>query len=312
MANLGYIQVTRLCNQECRFCSNPPTKNTISYDEGVQEIQYLLKNGYDGIIFTGGEPTLCENLPQFIQYCCEKKIHCRMITNGQKISDMRYLNVLKDAGLKHLGLSVYSVKPEVQAFLSQNKNSLKNILKALKNIEKSGGITVDIITVINKYNADHLSENVRFLTGHFPFLNHFIWNNLDPTMNRATENPDTIPKLWEFEVELKKAVNFLEQSKKTYRVEKVPLCYMDGFEHASTETRKIVKNEERAVFFLDDKGLVRQKSFEHQKADCCKICTLNEICAGLYEGGKYYSLEELYPVYKDKRAIVKKILNEAT
>lgn len=308
MANLGYIQVTRLCNQECRFCSNPQNKNTLSYAEGIREIDRLLEMGYDGVIFTGGEPTLSDDLPQFIAYCTNKNLSCRVITNGQKIADIAYLLKLREAGLNHIHLSVYSVRPEVQAFLTNNKNSLKNILTALKNLQKTRDITVDINTVINKYNANHLSENVRFLSTHFPFLKHFVWNNLDPLMNRAAQNTDTLPRLADFEVELKKAVEILEEKGKSFRVERVPLCYMEGFEFASTETRKIVKHEERTVFFLDEKGCIRQENFEYGKSERCRVCTLKDICAGLYQMDVYYPSEELYPVFKDKESIRGKII----
>lgn len=309
MANLGYIQVTRQCNQECRFCSNPPTKNTLGYAEGIKEVQHFMRDGYEGVIFTGGEPTLSEDLPKFIQYCTKNGMTCRVITNGQKIADMDYLKKLIAAGLKHLHVSLYSVKPDVQAFLTQKKDSLKNILKALENIKNIGAISVDVNTVICKYNAGHLSENVKYLVLEFPFIKHFVWNNLDPLMNRAAENPDTIPRLVHFEVELKKAVQILIEKGKTFRVERVPLCYMEGFEYASTETRKIIKNEERAVFFLDEKGLICQKTFTYGKAACCNVCTLNGICAGLYEMDKYYSSSELYPVFRSTEKIRKMVLN---
>ena len=51
---------------------------------------------------------------------------------------------------------------------------------------------------------------------------------------------------------------FLHRNAKTFRAERVPLCYMRRFPWASTETRKIIKEEERSIRFLDDKGLVRQ------------------------------------------------------
>jgi hypothetical protein len=36
---------------------------------------------------------------------------------------------------------------------------------------------------------------------------------------------------------------------------------MPGFEHCSTETRKIIKQENRPIFFLDEKGLMKQENF---------------------------------------------------
>jgi len=313
VANLYYIQVTRECNQKCRFCSNPPNKRTLSLEQGRKLIDYYKRKGCHGLIFTGGEPTLSPILPDLIRYAQKRKIPHRMITNGQKLSDFGYLKQLKQAGLYHLHLSIYSIKDKIQSYLTRNPYSLKNILLALENLGKIGGITVDVNTVINHYNADHLFENVKFLLEHFPFIHHFVWNNLDPSTTRARRNKDTIPTLNEFEVNLHKAMVYLNENHKTFRVERVPLCYLQEFEYASTEARKIVKNEDRMTFFLDKRGFLKEKDWErkwgYSKAECCKVCSLISICPGLYRKDKYYSSKELHPVFVPKEEIINKILN---
>src|SRR5205085_3569188 len=159
-------------------------------------------------------------------------------------------------------------------FLTGVKGSHRLAMQALENLGAAGA-TVNINTVINMFNADHLDENVRAFTGRFPFIRHFVWNNLDPSMGRAETNRDTAHRLADFELSLARAMRFLHSTGRTFRVERVPLCYMTEFAHASTETRKIVKSEERIVHFLDEKGTVRQTSFVHPKAESCKHCTLN-------------------------------------
>jgi len=309
MANLGYIQVTRLCNQKCRFCSNPEREATLSIAEARALIDDFVARGYDGVILTGGEPTMHPALGDIIAYARQRGIHARIITNGQKLADPDLLQELVDRGLDHVHVSIQSPDPEVQAFLSCNPDSLARVLKTLENLGKAG-INVDINTTINHYNAGRLDILVRFLVEAFPFLHHFVWNNLDPSMNRATQNPDVIPKLWEFEVSLHRAMSFLERSGRTFRAEKVPLCYMAEFAWASTETRKIIKGEERIVRFLDEKGFVRETLFLHGKSDACRACRFDSICAGLYDMDIHYSSEELYPVFLDPEPVRERVLGE--
>ncbi|MFH0788472.1 MAG: radical SAM protein [Pseudomonadota bacterium] len=311
MANLAYIQVTRQCNQECRFCSNPPTQKKRSLDFFKNLIDFYSRKKYDGVIFSGGEPTLYPHLPELIHYAHKKNFPARIITNGQKTADPAYLASLKKAGLRHIGLSLYSDDASIQAYLTKNRESLKNIKKSLKNF-KYAGITVDIATVINKYNAGHLLRIVQWIVQDYPFVRHFVWNNLDPLMNRATRNKDTIPRLCDFELELFNAMSFLNAHHKTFRVERVPLCFMADFIPCSTETRKIVKNEERMVYFLDEKQLVRQKKWAHGKSHCCNVCSVTKLCAGLYQMDSFYSSEELYPLFFSKNAVLKNILNGKT
>lgn len=310
MVNFAYIQITRVCNQECRFCSNPPIDKIIPIKYAKSLIDTYIKNGYSGLILSGGEPTLYPHLEKLIAYATNKLFPVKLITNGQKTSDFKYLKLLVEAGLKHIILSIYSNKSDIQSFLTKNDNSLHSIIKTLENISKLN-IRVDIITVINKYNASHLSEIIKWLIERYPFIHHFIWNNLDPFMNRASINKDTIPRLNSFELELYKSMLFLNNSGRTFRVERLPLCYMAEFAHCSTETRKIVKKQERTIYFLDKRGLQFQKNWRYNKTDCCHICSLNEICAGLYDGGKSYSFDEIYPLFISKEDVIKRILIDA-
>lgn len=320
MANLAYIQITRRCNERCRFCSNPPYNASLPFSEGKNIIDGYIAKQYDGVIISGGEPTLSEDLPVYLQYCLEKKFYAKMITNGQRLSSFKYLQTLKEAGLYNLAISLYSHDAEMMAFLTEKKDALENIVKALHNLQAVGDMIVDINIVINKYNADHLSKIVEFVITGFPFVRHFVFNNLDPYQNWASVHTDTIPKLNDFELELHKALRFLEHNGKTFRVERVPLCYMTDYAHFSTETRRIVKAEGKAVYFLDARALWIQGALPNEshgdlkppyygKAKTCEVCSVKDICAGLYEMDNYYSSEELYPLFVDKEAIVKRILS---
>jgi len=310
MAEIAYLQLTRLCNQACRFCSNPENGKLIPLRRGKEWIDKFSRRGYAGLILTGGEPTLHPDLPKLIRHACLRRIPPRIITNGQKTSEPGFLETLAEAGLDHMHVSVYSCRPEVQAYLTTKKDSLECIERTLDEAGRLG-IRVDINTVINKYNADHLSDLVRWLIGRWSFIRHFVWNNLDPMMNRATQNPDTVPRLKDFEVELYRALREVDVSGRTFRVERVPLCYMADYAHCSTETRKIVKSEGRAIYFLDEKGIRVQNTrafFSYGKAGRCRDCPLDPICAGLYEMDKYYKSDELCPVFVSREVVVRRIL----
>ena len=303
------MQLVRHCNQYCRFCSNPATGWMLDLDTAKREIDDFKARGYFGVILTGGEPSLSEIVPEVTRYATDAGLHVRMITNGSRIAKPEIAKAFVDAGLRHYHVSIHSCREELEDFLTGVKGSFALAMAALENLGALG-VTVNINTVINKMNADHLDENVRYFTDRFPFLRHFVWNNLDPSMGRAETNRDTAHRLADFELSLARAMRFLHKSGRTFRVERVPLCYMTEFAHCSTETRKIVKSEERIVHFLDEKGTVRQTDFRHPKAECCKACTLDEICGGLFELGDHYDLAELYPVFVPKEDVVRKVLAE--
>jgi MoaA/NifB/PqqE/SkfB family radical SAM enzyme len=272
----------------------------------MRQAAQLKDAGYFGVILTGGEPTLHPELDTIVRRIGELGVHVRMITNGQKTAEAGVLSGLKEAGLEHLHVSVHSFRPEVQNHLTSNIDSFANLEKTFERIGRLK-MTCDVNTVICAQNADHLDETVKDITERFEFVRHFVWNNIDPKMNRVAENPHTVARLADLELSLLRAVKFLESTKRTYRIERLPLCYMADFAHASTETRKIIKGEERTVHFLDDKGEIRQIDFFHEKTGACRHCRFDSICAGLYDLGGAYDPAELYAVFLDPEEVVRRI-----
>jgi MoaA/NifB/PqqE/SkfB family radical SAM enzyme len=309
MANIGYIQIIRICNQHCLFCSNPENDKTLSLDNAKKQLLHLKNSGYQGVILTGGEPSLHPELLGIVRFASEQGIQVRMITNGQKTAESGMLEELKSAGLFHIHLSIHSMQEKVQNFLSKNDQSFANIVKTLDIVGKIG-LICDINTVICAQNADHLDQNVKTLINDHPSIRHFVFNNIDSKMNRVAENPDTVSSLAKMELSLHNAMEYIDNSGRTFRVERVPLCYMVEFAHCSTETRKIVKQEERTVHFLDEKQKVCQKDFFHQKTDRCQACSLDSICAGLYDLGGAYDPAELHAIFVDPQEIINRILSQ--
>jgi organic radical activating enzyme len=312
VANLGYVQVTRRCNQSCRFCSNPPSGTEITASEACARVDDLAARGYAGVILTGGEPTLVPWLTDVVRHASSRTIAPRIITNGHALADGPLLDELVAAGLRHLHLSLYSHDPAVHDALTRNPGSHGLGVRALERALARRGLSADVNCVIHRYNAGALDRFVAFVVDRFPAVRHIVFNNLDARMSRVAENRDTIPRLVEMEVSLARALRLADAHGLTFRVERVPLCFMAEWAHTSTETRKIVKDEERIVHFLDQKGMIRQqrRAFVHQKADVCAVCAVDSICAGLDGLGEFHDAGQLYPIFLDPAQIAARIRGE--
>jgi MoaA/NifB/PqqE/SkfB family radical SAM enzyme len=310
VANIGYIQVVRHCNHLCGFCSNPTTPYVHTFETMKVLVDDLVDRRYFGVILTGGEPSLHPELPRIARYAADRGLHVRMITNGWRMADPDFARAMAEAGLKIVHVSVYSVRPQVEEALRGTAGTLERAFAAVENAHRYG-VEVNINCVINKLNADHLDENVRHWLRHHGHIRHFVWNNLDPSMGRAEVNQaQYTPRLADFELSLARALRLLERSGRSFRVEKVPLCFMTEFAWASTETRKIVKGEERIVHFLDAKQTVRQTDWAHAYAPGCAVCSLRTICGGLFDRGHGYDPGELHPVFVSRDAVVARIIQD--
>jgi len=318
----GYLQVTRLCNNECVFCSNPEFESNPTLENLKNEIIEFKNNDITEIILTGGEPTISPHLFDTIDFISKNNLEIKMISNGVNLANIELVKKLKQHNLNNIHISIHHFKEDEAQKLSQKEGHLAKTLQGIKNCIDQD-INVNLNITINTLNTNDLSELIKFLTKKFPQVNHFIFNNLDPGnsdgkhQSRAGKNPWIVAKLNNIEKELSLTANILKRLNKTFRIERVPLCYMKGFEENSTETRKIVKNENYSCAFLRENSshetikikptnitdkLYRLKSKE------CDFCNLKSICAGVQkEYAELYGLSELSPSFENKEKIIDKI-----
>jgi organic radical activating enzyme len=73
----------------------------LSTDEWKSIIDKSWAFGIPQVIFTGGEPTLRQDLAELIQHAENNGQVTGLITNGYKLADQDYLNTLLQAGLDH-------------------------------------------------------------------------------------------------------------------------------------------------------------------------------------------------------------------
>jgi MoaA/NifB/PqqE/SkfB family radical SAM enzyme len=314
----GYLQITRDCNNDCLFCSNPAYKKNITLQSLKKEIHKLLELGINDLAITGGEPTTSDNLIPIIKYLKKINVKFKLITNGVKLENLEFCQNLYKVGLRKIHVSIHHYNEKKADQLSQKKGHFKKVLQGIQNCLNIG-LDLQTITTINSYNAKELDKLVIFLINKFPKLYHFVFNGLDPGMadcvnlSKAGENKFILPKFIDFELSLHKMVQILKSKNKTFRIERVPLCYMQGFEEFSTETRKKIKGERYICDFVNT-----QTNFELRqvpanvrkvKSDVCKFCFLNDVCVGLQkEYAQIYGRKELFPVFIDKNLIINKIL----
>ena len=308
----AYLQPTRRCNQKCVICSYPAFEKSASLEEVKNQIKLFKKQGAFGIIFTGGEPTLYPELPEAIEYCVSEGLEAKLTTNGQIMADEGYTKRLAEAGLQNINISLYSNKDEVQEQMTQTPGSLKNILKAIENVIKHIGFLSMNLT-ITSMNFDHLSETVRFLCGRYPEIHHYVFNYILIT-GCVKENTSTVPRLVLVEPHIKRTAQILKKYGKTFRMERVPLCYMDGFEDCSTETRILVKDQPYLLYLLREteveRGKVQGSSIKHDyvKPERCSVCFLEKICAGLEPRyAALYGTGEVFPSFKKVDKIIYRI-----
>ncbi len=88
------IALTYQCNNDCSHCYNARDRYFASLTEKdwYKVIDKIWELSIPHIVFTGGEPTLCEYLPDLIQYAENKGIITGINTNGRKLANDKFLS----------------------------------------------------------------------------------------------------------------------------------------------------------------------------------------------------------------------------
>jgi organic radical activating enzyme len=89
-----------------------PTKRVdreLTTEEWGQILDIAWREGIPHVTFTGGEPTLRDDLPDLIARAEKNGQVCGLLTDGLKLADKRYLHVLLNTGLDHL---LFLLQPE--------------------------------------------------------------------------------------------------------------------------------------------------------------------------------------------------------
>ena len=310
-----YINIDERCNENCVFCvvkgGNEGKFGSMNKDETKETIKKFMETGGENIVFTGGEPTLRDDLPEIIEYAEQFNIlhSISIITNGVRLSNKKYLNMLIEADKKNkMGfcVSLHSHKEEVSELLTNTKGTFKKTISGIENIIKKGK-RLSIYQVITSKNYKDILEFAKFLNEKYPEVKDITFAYPFPQGN-ALLNDWIYVKLSSLKPYLLRALEFLE--KKNYKISiatcgQFPLCTIPGFEEKILSP--LSQSEENISGVVGEKSFhefeMASKEWINQykgKSKECEKCILNKYCQGFWK--KYtdlFGFDGIQPINKD-------------
>jgi radical SAM protein with 4Fe4S-binding SPASM domain len=158
------LSVTFRCQNRCVHCYAGGSHETeeLSTGEWKQVIDRLYWAGVFILTFTGGEPTLREDLPELLSYGQKRGLVTGLITNGRSLVDEDYVRVLEESGLDFVQVTLESHKPKVHDLMTGVKGSWKETVAGIKNLIPTKIYTTTNST-LSKYNAGDFLDTLDFL-----------------------------------------------------------------------------------------------------------------------------------------------------
>jgi len=193
------LALTYRCNNNCAHCYNArersyPELETATWRAILDRVWELR---IPHVVFTGGEPTLRDDLVELVAYAQKLGLVTGLNTNARRLADEALMRNLVSAGLDHVQITVESFNPATHDQMVRASGAWEDSRAGLRNAVNSG-IYLMTNTTLLRDNAAELENILSFLAEErVPTvgLNALIYSGHGATVNSGLPEADLPPLL---------------------------------------------------------------------------------------------------------------------
>lgn len=284
------IKVTYRCNNRCIYCHAEPYRGLpdLPTAEIESRIRSAAGKGADLAVFSGGEPTLRNDLPALARAARRNGMAFGIITNGRRFVYPAFGGELARLGLRFAYVSFHSTDRTVHAQTTRT-DSLSQTLAAIENLVKLG-VEVVVNTVVTRLNLEGLAAVADRLAAIRPAKIKF---SLIEPKGAALENPPAIPPPGEAAAAIQEALRRgrSRHPGQAFGCEGLTPCLVGEFESLNDDltTNGFISCQETF-----DAAPGPPDYFNRAKPDNCLDCAHWPRCPGIFTG--YLSRSPLPPL----------------
>ena len=158
------LAITYRCSNDCSHCYNarPRDYPELSAKDWHHILDLLWIIGIPHIVFTGGEPTLRDDLPELIAHAEQNGQITGINTNGRRLSNRKYVEILVKAGLDHVQITLESDNPEIHDAMVNTRGAWKQTVAGIQNVLETPLYIMTNTTMLSN-NSPSLGQTLEFL-----------------------------------------------------------------------------------------------------------------------------------------------------
>ena len=178
-----YVEVTMhfRCNLRCEHCMIEETMDRLE-PESDEKFEKLIQTNHrehlwKGIVFTGSEVTLRNDLPKLARRAREHGFdHVRIQTHGMRLTNRDYCRELVDAGVNEFFVSVAAADAATHDGITDVPGSFAKTIQGLENLEEFENVVTFTNTVITRLSYRQLPQVVSRLSHLQRLVQMDFWN----------------------------------------------------------------------------------------------------------------------------------------
>jgi radical SAM protein with 4Fe4S-binding SPASM domain len=192
------LAITYRCNNDCAHCYNARPKDypELPTNDWHNILDRLWNIGIPHIVFTGGEPTLRQDLPELIAHAEQNGQITGINTNGRRLSDRVYVENLVKSGLDHVQITFESYDPDIHDAMVKSRGAWKQTVAGIRNVLETPLYVMTNTTMLSN-NSPTIGKTLEYLAGiGVPTvgLNALIYSGRGLTVNSGIKETD-LPSL---------------------------------------------------------------------------------------------------------------------
>lgn len=292
------IKVGYACNDHCGFCHTLHVRHIDgSADEVHAKIERAKALGHTMVVLSGGEPTIRPELFDWAAHVARLDLDFGLVTNGRMLAYPDVVERLLQHRLKYVYLSLHGGSAKVHNLMVRSQ-AFEETYGALANLTGKG-LDLHINCVITKQNMKHLRGVVDAC---LPYEDASLkFSMVEPKGGGDVLFKNLMPRVSEVAEHVRDALQYArEKGKMNVTHGAIPLCLMQGWEHAFDDLKThryatMIEVGESDFYPVDDLNKT------HPAA--CQDCSLRGPCPGLYNGyTETFGDEELQPKQRGARS----------
>ena len=284
------------CNNLCRFCVQGDKRHRVE-EPDRRTLEEELRTGRehaDGVVFTGGEPTLRRDLPELVAMARDLGYDPIQIqSNGRTFASARYCRDLADAGATEVSPALHGHHPALHDYLTRAPGSFFQTTRGIRNLREMG-VKVLTNSVVVRANFRNLPALARLLVG--LGVEHFQFAFVHPVGTAGEDFTSVVPRMELVAPYLMRAFQVgIDAGRRVYS-EAVPYCVVPGYEGCVVETHIPRTRVVDAGVTVEDYRAYRLDEGKRKGAQCPE-CRWFDECEGPWrEYPETYGFGEFAPV----------------
>ena len=300
------LQLNMTCNENCLFCASADGSNSFTdTKKSIEIIQDAIESGVTDICFSGGEPTLRDDLPILVNYIKKQNplIKVTVLTNAMRLCYEWYSKNLDK--VDYFNISVHGSNSKPNDALTRTPGSFDKTISGATVIQELG-YTFGFYFVITKTNYKEIVEFAEFVKKNFPKCKAITFS-FPYLSGNMLKHLFLLPKLSKISPLLDESKKLCEDAGIGWELSScglMPLCTLSVPIRA-----KVIKNNEsyneESIQTTSQEGnkdyVVTKQNYQNQhfvRSSACENCTHNSLCPGVWKQySEIYGTDELKTIH---------------